>query len=561
MSALSLHAYAKLKRMQRPSPVDPARQDLGIYSGIAMAPQPLGPLGPMAQDHQMTIGIRDADLIRSQAPKMNKHEVPFYYGSLANNTTKGLRSGSIIFGKNPTCQHTTNLSEFIAKQVLCRSGLFLKQEPNVTTLLLDIKMMVSPMQLTVPSAAPMQISLSANPNQLKTERSVSNLRHCRKNWLTNLKFSSLVGMTKVHSSSQRSILARMSSASKIAETGLENLCSNLLPLEADKLLPLLHLSCLFLVFLLKCCNVFSLKPTRSMCDGRFFASSPFFRLACRGALFRGFLFRWVSHFVLSLTRGVIVHDAASCSREDSLDECGLPCDTLSCLLFSAQWLRCNQSILVQETQSVMDIDMTCSKMLTIKATTCLQVGPMSLDWPVDPFARFDFSRSSLSPEVPNDDPQRGGPPTSTSSRWRQDALQAQPQISQRTTGWDGCGPFLSEGMRCITWNTRGLVRPVFSKQKKQRIQTQIFEKTFLTPITFYVSKRCMERTNIFRLFWCWLRDFSFLGTFIPDNENAGGSAICINKDILPEGAVVSHVIACQGRGHLLNTYNVGDTIW
>ena len=37
------------------------------------------------------------------------------------NTTKGL-SGSIIFGTNPICQHITNLSEFIAKQVLCRSG-------------------------------------------------------------------------------------------------------------------------------------------------------------------------------------------------------------------------------------------------------------------------------------------------------------------------------------------------------------------------------------------------------------------------------------------------------
>ena len=53
--------------------------------------------------------------------------------SLANNTTKGLQSGSIIFGKNPKCQHTTNLSEFIAKQVPCQSGLFLKHEPNVKT--------------------------------------------------------------------------------------------------------------------------------------------------------------------------------------------------------------------------------------------------------------------------------------------------------------------------------------------------------------------------------------------------------------------------------------------
>ena len=45
-------------------------------------------------------------------------------------------------------------------------------------------------------------------------------------------------------------------------------------LEADKHLPWLQLTCVFLVFLLKCCNVFSLKPTGLMCDGRFPASSP-----------------------------------------------------------------------------------------------------------------------------------------------------------------------------------------------------------------------------------------------------------------------------------------------
>ena len=63
------------KRMQRPSPVDPARQDLGKNLDM--------------EGHLMTIEIQDEDLIRSQAPKMNNHEVPFYYGSLANNITKG----------------------------------------------------------------------------------------------------------------------------------------------------------------------------------------------------------------------------------------------------------------------------------------------------------------------------------------------------------------------------------------------------------------------------------------------------------------------------------------
>ena len=131
------------------------------------------------------------------------------------------------------------------------------------------------MQLTVPSAGPKQLSLSANPSQLNTERLENNLRPCGENWLTKLKFSVLMEMTKVFSSSQRSMLAHKSSALKIEETGLENMCSNLPFGKRTNILPLLHLSCLFLVFHLKCCNGFSLKLTGLMCDGRLFASSPF----------------------------------------------------------------------------------------------------------------------------------------------------------------------------------------------------------------------------------------------------------------------------------------------
>ena len=171
-------------------------------------------------------------------------------------------------GKNPICNLATNLSEFIARQVPCQSDLFLKHEAGVKTLLLDFRMMVSPMELTVPSAAPIQMSLSANPNQMMTERLENNLRFCLEYWLTNLKFSFLMKMTKVFSSSQRSMLAHKFSASKIAETELENRFSNLLRLVVDKRLPLLHLICLFLVFRLRCCNGFSLKLTGLICDGR-----------------------------------------------------------------------------------------------------------------------------------------------------------------------------------------------------------------------------------------------------------------------------------------------------
>ena len=36
--------------------------------------------------------------------------------------------------------------------------------------------------------------------------------------------------------------------------------------------------------------------------------------------------------------------------------------------------------------------------------------------------------------------------------------------------------------------------------------------------------------------------FRFFGTFIPGNENAARSAICIHKDLLPEDASVTHTV-------------------
>ena len=42
------------------------------------------------------------------------------------------------------------------------------------------------------------------------------------------------------------------------------------------------------------------------------------------------------------------------------------------------------------------------------------------------------------------------------------------------------------------------------------------------------------------------RGSSFLVPFIPDNEYAGGSAVCIHKELLPEETIVTHLITCQG---------------
>ena len=65
----------------------------------------LGPSGPIALGHPMTIGIQDADLILPQALLMNMREVP-----------------------------SIDLLQFIAKQVPCRLGLYLSHEANIKTL-------------------------------------------------------------------------------------------------------------------------------------------------------------------------------------------------------------------------------------------------------------------------------------------------------------------------------------------------------------------------------------------------------------------------------------------
>ena len=63
--------------------------DPGLQLNRLTAPQLHG---PMAQDHLMTTETHDEDLILFPAPKMSNHGVPFYYDSLANNTSKDLQS-------------------------------------------------------------------------------------------------------------------------------------------------------------------------------------------------------------------------------------------------------------------------------------------------------------------------------------------------------------------------------------------------------------------------------------------------------------------------------------
>ena len=237
-----------------------------------------------------------------------------------------------------------------------------------------------------------------------------------------------------------------------------------------------------------------------MCDGHPFASTLFRRLAGRGSFFRGFVFRWALQFVFCLVHCLTLRDAAPRSRKGSLYECSRPCDTLSCLFVTALWLRQRQSILIQ-LQQTNDIDRTCYTPLPTKSVTCLQVGPMSLEWPAAPIAGSDPSSPSSSHEDPNDECPEGALVAPPHSRWRRDALQP-PQIQRVTLGRNTCVHVPGDGLRCVTWNTRGLIGTVTSSQISRGRKQPTYRKTTI-PFAF---KKYMRKISFSRSFRYWPRD-------------------------------------------------------
>ena len=111
--------------------------------------------------------------------------------------------------------------------------------------------------------------------------------------------------------------------------------------------------------------------------------------------------------------------------------------------------------------------------------------------------------------------------------------------------------FLSEGMRCVTWNTRGLVGSGFSKQKNREFKLK-YLKILFDANNMLCLQEVHGKDEYLQAVQVLAPRFRFFGTFIPDNENAGKSAICIHGEILPGEVIVTHLVTCQGRDHLVN---------
>ena len=254
----------------------------------------------------------------------------------------------------------------------------------------------------------------------------------------------------------------------------------------------------------------------------------------------GVPFWWHMQIAIYLCRRLSQHDQVLCHREIAQTQCSR--------FHTAIWLGKCQSILTQTQHS--------SELAPFGSTTCSHVGPVSLGWPLAPLGGSSPSGHSLSQEGANRDRSGNAPLNPPHLRWRRDALQP-PEVQRDHLARNTCAHIRDGGLRCISWNTRGLLgSPASSQHSRER------KHAYLTRLARY-NDICLQETHgkdeFLQAVQVLVPQFRLFGTLIPNNESAGGSAIFIHENLLPDGAIVTHVTTCQGRDHIVTTRS-GDCV-
>ena len=165
-------------------------------------------------------------------------------------------------------------------------------------------------------------------------------------------------------------------------------------------------------------------------------------------------------------------------------------------------------------------------------------------------AGSDQSCLSSSHEDPNDEHPEDALPTLPHLRWRRDALQP-PQIQRGSPDRNTCVHIPDGGLRCVTWSTRGLIGSLVSSQLSTE-QKHGYLRRLIENNNIICLQEVHGKDEFLQAIQVLAPRFRLYGPFIPSDANAGRSALCIHKDLLPDDAVVTHVVACQGRDHILN---------
>ena len=156
---------------------------------------------------------------------------------------------------------------------------------------------------------------------------------------------------------------------------------------------------------------------------------------------------------------------------------------------------------------------------------------MSLEWPVAPTRGLDQSGLPLSQEDANGEHLENAHLASPHLRWRRDALQPlgvqRDRLSRNT-----CVHIPAGGLRCVTWSTRGLIGSPASPQLSRKIHIYFTRLTKNNDIICLQEKH--GKHEFLQAIHVLAPQFRLYGTFIPNNLNAGGSAVFIRFSCLKQ---------------------------
>ena len=215
-----------------------------------------------------------------------------------------------------------------------------------------------------------------------------------------------------------------------------------------------------------------------------------------------------------------------------------------------------QSILTH-TQRSNELDMVCRRIPPFGSITCSQVRPIAFGWPLPPAGGLGQSSLSLSREEANGErPEKRSICSSTfalatrcSSTTRSTARPIEQEHVCTYSRWRS--PVHDLEYERAYWDLQVLRN--FPGRGSMYILHDLPRTT-----TSSVFKKFMGRMIFYQAIQVLAPQFRLFGTFVPNSLNAGGSAVCIiHKNLLLDGAIVTHVVTCQGRDHIV-TIQSGD---
>ena len=171
-----------------------------------------------------------------------------------------------------------------------------------------------------------------------------------------------------------------------------------------------------------------------------------------------------------------------------------------------------QSMLTQRERSKEPVPV-CHRVSLFSPATCWPVGPMSLEWPLAQPGGPVQHGPALSHEDANSDRlgnARLGPPHQC---WRRDAFQP-PAVPRDQPSRDTCVHIPTEGLRCVSWSTRGLLGSTASSQRSREPK-----HVYLTRLTKKDDIICLQETHgedeFLQAVQVLQTEFELFGIFMP----------------------------------------------